>query len=73
MPAIVPPELNGAWLGDDGISIAAARDMLRPYPMEAMEIWRVDRRVGNWHNDDPWLAERFGDQAEPLRRTSERL
>jgi hypothetical protein len=41
--------------------------------MEAMEIWRVDRRVGNWHNDDPWLAERFGDQAEPLRRTSERL
>jgi putative SOS response-associated peptidase YedK len=61
MPAVVRPELYGAWLGDDGISLDDARNMLRPYPANEMETWRVDPRVGNWRNDDPSLARPLGD------------
>ncbi len=60
---IVPPELYGAWLGDDDITLDDARGMLKLYPADAMETWRVDPRVGNWRNDDPSLAQPVGDAA----------
>jgi hypothetical protein len=29
--------------------------MLKPFPQERMEVWPVDKRVGNVANDDPSL------------------
>jgi putative SOS response-associated peptidase YedK len=53
MPVIVAPEDYAIWLGDAGADADAARALLRPYPADAMEIWPVDPRVGDWRNDDP--------------------
>ena len=55
MPVIIAPENYAAWLGDDGADADAARALLAPYPSDAMEIWPVDPRVGNWRNDDAAL------------------
>lgn len=55
MPVIVAPEDYAAWLGDDDTGPDAARALLRPFPSDAMEVWPVDPRVGNWRNDDPGL------------------
>jgi putative SOS response-associated peptidase YedK len=34
---------------------SAAKNLLRPYPDQAMAFWAVDRRVGNVRNDSPDL------------------
>jgi putative SOS response-associated peptidase YedK len=34
---------------------SAVKNLLRPYPDQAMAFWAVDRRVGNVRNDGPDL------------------
>jgi putative SOS response-associated peptidase YedK len=53
MPVIVAPADYAAWLGEIAAAPDTLRDLLRPYPADAMTAWPVDPRVGNWRNDDP--------------------
>jgi putative SOS response-associated peptidase YedK len=57
MPVIVAPDDYAAWLGERDISADAAKELLKPYPAAEIEMWPVDRRVGNWKNDDASLIE----------------
>ncbi len=55
MPVIVASDDYAAWLGETDADDDAARALLKPYPDDAMEVWPVDARVGNWRNDDAAL------------------
>jgi len=44
MPAMLHESDHGSWLHD---TPQQARTLLRPYPQELMEAWRVSRRVNN--------------------------
>jgi putative SOS response-associated peptidase YedK len=43
------------WLGENAMTERAVKNLLRPYPDQAMAFWAVDRRVGNVRNDSPDL------------------
>lgn len=58
MPVILPPESHSAWLDPDQHDPARLLPLLRPYPAQAMEAWRVSRRVNNPRHDGPDLIER---------------
>jgi putative SOS response-associated peptidase YedK len=49
MPAIVPREQYARWLDP---AEPDPRDLVAPYPAEAMTWWPVSRRVNNVRNDD---------------------
>lgn len=51
MPVIVPPDRYRAWL-DPRTPDPAIRDLLRPYPSDAMEAWPIGLRVNNPRADD---------------------
>lgn len=57
MPVILDPKNYGAWLGE----ITASRDdllaLLRPYPADKMEAYKIGPRIGNVKNDDASLIE----------------
>jgi len=55
MPAVIPPDCWGDWLGENSVSESEVKTLLRPYPEQAMAFWAVDRRVGNVRNDSPDL------------------
>jgi putative SOS response-associated peptidase YedK len=55
MPALLPPELWAAWLGEAATDDADLKAMLKPCPDTTMAFWPVDRRVGNIRNDSPDL------------------
>ena len=50
------------WLG----SLEARAALLKPFPADRMEMWPVDKRVGNVNNDDPGLVEPAVAQAKLL-------
>lgn len=50
MPVIVPVSARAAWLGRDA-DPAALRDVLRPYPDDEMEAYRVSKLVNAPRND----------------------
>ena len=52
MPVILPPEAFEDWL-DPANDPAAARALLKPYPVEPMAFYRVSQAVNNVRNDDP--------------------
>lgn len=58
MPVILPPETHAAWLDPERRDPAHLAPLLRPYPAEAMEAWRVSRRVNSPRNDGPDLIDR---------------
>lgn len=51
MPVIIPPSRYRAWL-DPRTPDPAIRDLLQPYPSDAMEVWPVSLRVNNPRADD---------------------
>ncbi|WP_207485433.1 SOS response-associated peptidase [Arenibaculum pallidiluteum] len=59
MPAILPPDAWGQWLGEEEASPDELAALLKPYPAEAMTAWPVHRDVGNVRNDRPDLIERL--------------
>ena len=58
MPAILDEAKQAIWLGEQHAAPSELKAMLRPYPPERMQLWPVDKRVGNVKNDDPALIER---------------
>lgn len=52
MPLMLSPDAWAGWLA----SAEARRGLIRAFPADAMEMWPVDRRVGNVANDDPDLV-----------------
>ena len=55
MPVILHEDDWPKWLGEEPATDADPKALLRPYPAEDMELWPVDKRVGNWRENDPDL------------------
>ncbi|TPE46573.1 SOS response-associated peptidase [Amaricoccus solimangrovi] len=60
MPVILAPADYDRWLSD----APDPRDLLRPYPSEAMRIWPVSRRVNAPRNDGADLLDPVPDPRE---------
>ncbi|HEX7123847.1 MAG TPA: SOS response-associated peptidase [Gemmatimonadaceae bacterium] len=56
MPVIVAPERYDAWI-DPRTPVAALRDLVRPYPSEAMVAWPIALRVNDPEADDESLLQ----------------
>jgi putative SOS response-associated peptidase YedK len=56
MPVILPERHWPAWLGEVSATPEELRAMLVPLPSEEIEMWPVDRRVGNVNNEGADLA-----------------
>jgi putative SOS response-associated peptidase YedK len=52
MPVILPPETHDEWVSGE-----AGKEVLRPFPAEAMKIRAVSSRVNKPENNDPGLLE----------------
>jgi putative SOS response-associated peptidase YedK len=53
MPVILAKDLEEAWLNADLVDVQRISQMLKPYPSEKMEEWRVSDAARNPKNDDP--------------------
>lgn len=56
MPVVLVESDWPAWLGEVSATNDELKALLRPYPSDQMEVWPVDKRVGNVRNDGPELA-----------------
>jgi putative SOS response-associated peptidase YedK len=56
MPVILPERHWPAWLGEVPATNEELRALLAPLPPDEMDMWPVDRRVGNVKNDCAELA-----------------
>ena len=65
MPVIIEPADYALWLEGGAEAAARARELLRPYPWDAMAAHPVSPRVNNPRNDDPECLELVGDSAPP--------
>ena len=52
MPVILPPELYDVWL-DPQVSPDELQSLLRPYPADEMEAYRIGTLVNKPQNDVP--------------------
>jgi putative SOS response-associated peptidase YedK len=52
MPLVLAPEMWNGWLSSPDDRAA----LMKPFPAERMEMWPVDKRVGNVANDDADLV-----------------
>jgi putative SOS response-associated peptidase YedK len=57
MPVFLDPPDFARWLGEEAASEKELLGLLKPYPEERMEVYRVGPAVGNVKNDDPSLLE----------------
>ena len=57
MPVILPEASWPAWLGEREATAEELRAMLTPLPAAQLQIWPVDKRVGNVKNDGQELAQ----------------
>jgi putative SOS response-associated peptidase YedK len=62
MPVILRPEDELSWL-DPGMSQLDAKQLLKPFPDEAMEAYPVRPLVNSWENEGPQLVEPLSGQA----------
>ena len=53
MPVILERDLEDAWLDPDLVDVQRISQMLKPYPSERMEEWRVGDAARHPKNDDP--------------------
>jgi putative SOS response-associated peptidase YedK len=56
MPVILAEEDWPKWLGEVPATEEELKALLKPYPSDQMELWPVDKRVGNVKNDGPELV-----------------
>jgi putative SOS response-associated peptidase YedK len=49
MPVILPASGYVRWLGEE----EDPRELMRPFPSEAMRMWPISTRVNKPENDDP--------------------
>jgi putative SOS response-associated peptidase YedK len=59
MPVILPEETWPAWLGEQETPTDELHALLKPIPPETVQLWPVDKRVGNVKNDGAELVEPF--------------
>jgi putative SOS response-associated peptidase YedK len=57
MPVILKPEDYSTWLNPDNQATAGLKQLLKPYPTEAMAAHPVSTRVNTAKYDDPALIE----------------
>lgn len=55
MPVILTKENEQAWLNPDTVEPERLLPLLKPYPPEEMEEWRVGDEARNPRNDYPEL------------------
>jgi putative SOS response-associated peptidase YedK len=53
MPVILEKALEEEWLNADLVDVGRISQMLKPYPSERMEEWRVEDAARNPKNDYP--------------------
>ena len=53
MPVILSPSDYERWLSDD----PNPRDVMRPFPADAMRMWPISTRVNRPENDDASILE----------------
>jgi putative SOS response-associated peptidase YedK len=53
MPVILAQECEEEWLNPDIVDVERLAKMLKPYPSESMEEWRVGDAARNPKNDSP--------------------
>jgi putative SOS response-associated peptidase YedK len=58
MPVILERGDYGMWLGEAAAEPRDLLALLKPYPAERMEAYRIGTAVNNVRNDDPSLVER---------------
>jgi putative SOS response-associated peptidase YedK len=56
MPVVLAEKDWPLWLGEAPATEAELRALLRPFPPQEMELWPVDRKVGNVRNNDASLS-----------------
>jgi putative SOS response-associated peptidase YedK len=66
MPAILRPEDEERWAGNAPLETDALKEILAPYPAEAMERYRVSKKVNNPRYD-------AGDAIAPVNDSRRRL
>jgi putative SOS response-associated peptidase YedK len=70
MPVIIAERDYARWL-DVSDTQRLPLDLLRPFDVDKMRVWKVDKAVGNVKNDSPELIEPSlatpGQAEEPLR------
>lgn len=57
MPAILDPADYAQWLGVQSVSNDALQVMLKPFPAEQMECFKIGTKIGNVKYDEPSLVE----------------
>ena len=57
MPVILSPETCVRWLGEAPADRDELLQLLRPFPAEKMEVYKIGPRIGNVKNDDASLIE----------------
>jgi putative SOS response-associated peptidase YedK len=57
MPVILDPSDYAAWLGEEPTKSDELQAMLKPFPAERMECFKIGTRIGNVKNDDAALVE----------------
>ncbi len=58
MPVILPPERFDAWLDVREVPAVEAAKLLRPAPDDLLELFEVNKALGNSRNDGPELQRR---------------
>lgn len=57
MPVILGPADHAKWLGEQPASNDELRAMLKPFPAEKMDAFKIGTKVGNVKYDEPSLVE----------------
>jgi putative SOS response-associated peptidase YedK len=61
MPLILHKEDEDTWLNPDITEPELLQPLLKPYPADKMEGWRVGDAPRNWRNDEPSLIQPVGE------------
>jgi putative SOS response-associated peptidase YedK len=66
MPVILTPSSGAIWLDHSGTG-SSPRKLLRPFPADKMEAWRVSRKVSIPSFDNPDCFKKL-DKAEAVEK-----
>ncbi len=64
MPVILPEAYWEAWLDVRGTPAAEAAALLKPAPDDLLELFEVNKALGNSRNDGPDVQRRVGEQGQ---------
>jgi putative SOS response-associated peptidase YedK len=73
MPVILDPADYVRWLTQRPATANELQAMLKPFPVERMECFKVGPRIGNVKYDEPGLVEPLAGQSRPRQPCSDVL